>query len=75
MSDPPRQTVNAADFTFSGSRGTELCRQIARVSAGLMTVDEAADELTRRPDGTLQLQVTRQTIHVLAGRALISAPS
>lgn len=64
---PPR--VDAADVTFAGEPGVQLCREIGRVSAGLTPVEQS--RLTRRPDGAFQLAVTPQTISVMLGRAQI----
>ncbi len=63
------QRVDAADVTFAGERGLELCREIGRVSAGITPVEESS--LKRRADGALQLQVTPQTISVMMGRGEI----
>jgi hypothetical protein len=41
---------------------------VPAVAAGLASIEDATDALTRRPDGSLQLRVDVETLLVLAGR-------
>lgn len=60
--------VRIEDITFASERGFQLCVDIQRVSAGLIAVQEASPELTRGSDGILDVQVSSQTVDLIAGR-------
>lgn len=63
--DAANSSFDVSKVTFAGERGYELCREIAQVSAGLMPIESASPGLTRRPDGSLQLRVSAETLSVL----------
>lgn len=67
--DNGTRMVSMSDVAFAGTHGQLLWGDVQRVSAGLIHVDHAVPELTRRPDGILSLKVNNTTIDVIAGRA------
>lgn len=58
-------TDRRGTVTFAGERGRQLVVDIQRLSAGVISMDEASSELTRGPDGMIRIKVTKETIELL----------
>jgi hypothetical protein len=67
-------TVRMEDVTLAGPAGDQLAEAIRDIGAGQVSVEEAPPTLTRGQDGMLTLQVTNETIDLVAGRAEVQRP-
>jgi hypothetical protein len=67
-------TVKVENITLAGPAGDQLAEAIRDIGAGHVSVEEAIPRLTRGEDGMLTLQVTNDTIDLVAGRAEVQRP-
>lgn len=60
--------VSVGSITFAGEDGQRLVKDMQLVAAGVELAEKLDSRISRAPNGTLMVRVTKETIDLVAGR-------